>query len=47
MTAMLEPVGAYRSLCGAVARGKRNTKFRTVKRLAGNLGMDPIKLLAG
>jgi transcriptional regulator with XRE-family HTH domain len=39
-------VGVHRTYMGGVERGERNLTLRSVERLAQQLGVDPLELLA-
>lgn len=41
-----EVLGIHRTYLGAVERGERNPTLRTAERLADDLGVDVIRLLA-
>jgi transcriptional regulator with XRE-family HTH domain len=40
-----EHLGCHRTYVGGLERGERNVSLRTLDRLAGELGVDPISLL--
>lgn len=40
-------VGVHRTYLGGVERGERNLTLRSVEKLAGIIGVDPLELLSG
>ena len=44
--AFADQLGYHRTYIGGVERGERNLTLRTVERLAGILGVEPLELLA-
>ncbi len=43
--AFAEAVGVHRTYMGGLERGERNITLRSLERLAGVLGIDPLELL--
>lgn len=43
--AFAEVVGVHRTYMGGLERGERNLTLRSVERIAGVLGVDPLTLL--
>jgi transcriptional regulator with XRE-family HTH domain len=41
-----EVLGVHRTYIGGLERGERNLTLKSVERIAANLGMDPMALLA-
>ncbi|MDA8292070.1 MAG: helix-turn-helix transcriptional regulator [Actinomycetota bacterium] len=44
--AFAERLGVHRTYMGGIERGERNLTLRSVERIAGRLGVDPLALLA-
>jgi len=43
--AFAELLGVHRTYMGGVERGERNLTLKSVERIAGKLGLDPLDLL--
>lgn len=43
---LADRIGHHRTYLGSVERGERNLSLRSLERLAGSLGVDPVDLLA-
>lgn len=43
--AFADELGVHRTYAGGLERGEHNLRLRTLERLAGQLGLDPIQLL--
>lgn len=43
--AFADEVGVHRTYMGGVERGERNLTLKSVERLAGRLGLEPVSLL--
>lgn len=43
---LADELGVHRTYMGGLERGERNLTLRTLERLAGRLGVDPVSLLA-
>lgn len=44
--AFADLLGVHRTYMGGVERGERNLTLKSVERLAGRMGVDPLQLLA-
>jgi transcriptional regulator with XRE-family HTH domain len=44
--AFADVLGVHRTYMGGVERGERNLTLRSVERIAGRIGLDPLDLLA-
>jgi transcriptional regulator with XRE-family HTH domain len=44
--AFAEVLGVHRTYMGGIERGERNLTLQSVERIASQLGIDPLKLLA-
>jgi len=43
---LADELGVHRTYMGGVERGERNLTLRSLERLAGRMGVDPVALLA-
>lgn len=44
--ALAELLGVHRTYMGGVERGERNLTLRSLERIAGQIGIDPLELLS-
>lgn len=44
--AFADVLGVHRTYMGGIERGERNLTLKSVERIAGRLGVDPLALLA-
>lgn len=42
---LADSIGVHRTYMGGVERGERNLTLRSLERLAGRMGVDPVELL--
>ena len=43
--AFADVLGFHRTYMGAIERGERNLSFKSLERIAGRIGIDPLALL--
>jgi transcriptional regulator with XRE-family HTH domain len=42
---LAEVLGVHRTYMGAIERGERNLSLKSLERIAGKIGLDPVDLL--